>query len=33
MKEAEAPGESAPPQLNVVTHWFEELKRLMPTGR
>jgi hypothetical protein len=23
---------SAPPQLIVVQHWFEELKRLVPTN-
>jgi len=26
-------GESAPTHLNVVLNWFEELRRLVPTGR
>ena len=30
MKEAVASGDDAPPQLDVVTHWFEELRRLVP---
>ncbi len=24
--------ESEPPQINVILNWFEELKRLVPTG-
>jgi len=24
--------DSAPPQINVVLNWFEELKRRVPTG-
>ena len=27
------PGDASPPQLNLVLNWFEELKRLVPTGR
>jgi eukaryotic-like serine/threonine-protein kinase len=26
-------GEAAPAQINVVLNWFEELKRLAPTGK
>ena len=26
-------GEAAPAQINVVLNWFEELKRLVPTGK
>jgi hypothetical protein len=25
-------GEAGPTQINVVLNWFEELKRLVPTG-
>jgi hypothetical protein len=32
LKLAEA-GEAAPTQINVVLNWFEELKRLVPTGK
>jgi hypothetical protein len=26
-------GDAAPAQINVVLNWFEELKRLAPTGK
>jgi serine/threonine-protein kinase len=32
MVKAIAPAPSAPPQINVVLNWFEELKRLVPTN-
>jgi orotate phosphoribosyltransferase-like protein len=30
VKEARATGEAAPPQLNVVLNWLEELKQRVP---
>ena len=27
------PEETSPPTINVILNWFEELKRLVPTGR
>ncbi len=31
-KNAAAEGEEASPQIIVVQHWFEELRRLVPTN-